>query len=99
MAGAHCAKLWSGFPQGMQRTPPFPAVELQVLRGRLELGRALLRLDEGFEFEGLTLRFPEIRYWGEFSIVRDPGTPVLFLAYAVGLAGLLLKLPIRGGGG
>jgi hypothetical protein len=76
-----------------------PAVELQVLRGRLELGRALLRLDEGFEFEGLTLRFPEIRYWGEFSIVRDPGAPVLFLAYAVGLAGLLLKLPIRGSGG
>jgi hypothetical protein len=72
-----------------------PAVEVRVLRGRLDLGGGLLRQGEGFEFEGLTLRFPEIRYWGEFSIVRDPGAPVLFLGYLLALAGLLLK--VRGG--
>jgi hypothetical protein len=70
-----------------------PAVQLQVQRGRLDLGEGLLQQGEGFEFEGLTLRFPEIRYWGEFAIVRDPGAPLLFLGYLIGLAGLLLKLP------
>lgn len=69
-----------------------PGTMLHVFRGRLELGSALLRQGEGFEFEGLTLRIPEIRYWGEFSIVSDSGTPVLFLGYAIGMVGLLLKL-------
>jgi hypothetical protein len=72
-----------------------PGIQLQVLRGRVNLGGALLRDGEGFEIEGMTLRFPEIRYWGEFSIIRDPGAPVLFLGYLVGMAGLLLK--VRGG--
>jgi hypothetical protein len=72
-----------------------PAVDLRVTRGRLELGGRLLRQGEGFEFEGLTLRFPEIRYWGEFSIVRDPGAPVTFLGYLIGVTGLLLRV---GGG-
>jgi len=69
-----------------------PGVALQVFRGRLDLGASLLRKGEGFEFEGLTLRFPEIRYWGEFSIVRDMGAPVLFLGYVLGITGLLIKL-------
>jgi hypothetical protein len=72
-----------------------PGVVLRVLRGRLDLGGAVLAGGEGFDFEGLTLRFPEIRYWGEFSVVRDPGAPVLFAAYLVGLVGLLLRLPGR----
>jgi hypothetical protein len=72
-----------------------PGVQLRVLRGRVDLGGALLRDGEGFEIEGMTLRFPEIRYWGEFSIVRDPGALILFLGYAIALTGLLLK--IRGG--
>jgi hypothetical protein len=69
-----------------------PAVDLQVMRGRVDLGRALLRQGQGYEFEGMTLHFPEIRYWGEFSVVRDPGAPILFLGYLVGLIGLLLRL-------
>jgi hypothetical protein len=67
-------------------------VDLQVMRGRVDLGRALLRQGQGYEFEGMTLHFPEIRYWGEFSVVRDPGAPILFLGYLVGLIGLLLRL-------
>ena len=74
-----------------------PAVRVEVFRGKLHLGEALLRQGEGYGFEDLTLRFPEIRYWGEFSLVRDPGAPVLFAGYLLGLVGLLLK--IRGGRG
>ena len=69
-----------------------PAVLLHVFRGHLDLGGDLLVGGDGYEFEGLTLSFPEIRYWGEFSIVRDPGAPLLLAGYLLGLAGLLLKL-------
>ena len=69
-----------------------PAIELQVARGKLTLGTRTVKLNEVLEIEGLSLRFPEIRYWGEFSIVSDPGAPILFLGYLFGLAGLLFKL-------
>jgi hypothetical protein len=69
-----------------------PAVQLRVLRGKVDLGSATLLAGRGFTFEGLTLRFPEVRYWGEFSIVRDPGMPVLFGGYLIGLVGLVLRL-------
>jgi len=72
-----------------------PGVDLHVFRGRLDVGGDVLLGGSGYAFEGLTLRFPEIAYWGEFSIVSDPGAPVLFAGYAVGLAGLLLKLGRR----
>jgi hypothetical protein len=70
-----------------------PAVGIQVFRGRLDRGQAVLLRGDRYSFEGLALRFPEIRYWGEFTIVRDPGAPILFLGYLLGLAGLALKLP------
>jgi len=70
-----------------------PGVLLRVLRGRLDLGGGTLTPgDPGFGFEGLRIRFPEIRYWGEFAVVRDPGAPVVLLGYLVGLVGLALKL-------
>ncbi len=72
-----------------------PAVKVLVSRGRLVLGGDVLGLGESFEFEGLRLSFPEIRYWGEFAIVRDPGAPVLFVGFAIAFVGLLLKI---GGG-
>jgi hypothetical protein len=69
-----------------------PAVSLQVRRGKIDLGRAVLRAGDSFGFEGLSLRFPEIRYWGQFAVVRDPGAPIVFLGYLIGILGLLLKL-------
>ena len=44
------------------------------------------------EFEGLRLGFPEIRYWGEFSTVVDPGIAPLFAGFAVGIIGLAMRL-------
>jgi hypothetical protein len=69
-----------------------PGVLLSVFRGRLDLGGALLESGEAFEFEGLQLRFPEIRYWGEFSIVYDPGALILFCGFGLGLAGLIVRV-------
>ena len=72
-----------------------PAVGVLAYRGRLEVARAVLPQGETAAFEGLLLRFPEILYWGEFTIVFDPGAPVVFLGFLVGLTGLVLKA--RGG--
>ncbi len=69
-----------------------PAVVLRVVRGKADLGSAILGADEHFEFEGLRVGFPEIAYWGQYSIVRDPGIPILFCGYLLGLAGLVLRL-------
>jgi cytochrome c biogenesis protein ResB len=85
-------ELEEGVPVTRSLNLAKPGVVLRVFRGRLDLGGAVLVADEGFEFEGLTLRFPEIRYWGEFSVVRDAGVPILFAGYLLGFVGLLLKL-------
>ncbi len=68
-----------------------PGILLHVQRGKLDLGRTVLRPGELFEFEGLGLRFVEIRYWGEFTVVFDPGAPVIFIAFLLGLSGLGLS--------
>jgi hypothetical protein len=70
-----------------------PVIELEVYRGHVFLGAATLRTGERFGFEGLALRVAEIRYWGEFSLVRDPGIPLLFFGFGIGMAGLILRLP------
>lgn len=69
-----------------------PAVVVEASRGRIDIGKAAILPDRAFGFDGLRLTFPEIRYWGEFAIVHDPGAPVLFAGYVFGIVGLLLKL-------
>jgi hypothetical protein len=69
-----------------------PGIRVHVFRGKLDLGQTVLRTGETFEVEGLGLRFAEIRYWGEFSVLRDPGAPILFAGFLLALVGLTLKL-------
>lgn len=68
-----------------------PVFDVRVWRGKLSMGRALLKPGEAFEFEGLKLSFPETRYWGEFTVVQDVGAPFLLAGFLIGLAGLLLR--------
>lgn len=69
-----------------------PGFIVRVSRGKLELAHGVLAQGESLSFEGLRLRFPEVRTWGELSIVRDPGIPVLFAGYLLGLVGLALRV-------
>jgi len=69
-----------------------PGIDVRVSRGKLELARAVLTPGEPLTFEGLELRFPEVRTWAELSIVRDPGVPVLFAGYLLGLVGLAFRV-------
>lgn len=69
-----------------------PGVLVRVSRGKLQLAQAVLAPGQSLAFEGLKIRFPEVRTWGELSIVRDPGVPVLFAGYLLGLVGLALRV-------
>lgn len=69
-----------------------PAFAVQVYRGKVDLGARLLKLSEPMPVEDLVLRIPEIRYWGEFALLRDDGAPFVMLGFALALAGLALKL-------
>lgn len=72
-----------------------PMLLARVYRGHLPIATAPLRPGEEMAFEGLRLRFPEIRIWGELTWVRDAGAPFIFLGCLVGMTGLLLKLRRR----
>lgn len=70
-----------------------PGFLVRVMRARVDLGQRLLRGgDDPFLFEGLELRFPEVQYWGEFVVLRDPGAPILLAGFLMALVGLGLKL-------
>ena len=70
-----------------------PVLPTRVSRGKIALVEGDLALHDTLDFEGLSLSFEEIRYWGEFSAVRDPGVLVLFPAFLLALIGLAMKLP------
>lgn len=69
-----------------------PLLVANVYRGHLAVASAPLRIGEPLELEGVTLRFAEIRTWGELSYVRDLGIPVIFTGCLVALIGLGRKL-------
>ena len=73
-----------------------PVFVAKVYRGKLLVASGQLRRGEELLVEGLRLRFPEIRYWGDFSIMRDVGAPLIFAGFLLGIAGLTLRL--TGGG-
>jgi hypothetical protein len=80
-------------PAGSSLNLVEPRIDLEVYRGQSRLSRASVELGEGVTFEGLAIRIAEIRYWGEFSLVRDPGALWVFAGFAIGVLGLILRLP------
>lgn len=69
-----------------------PAYSVRVFRGRLLVYSGLLKPGEEAEFESLKLSFPEMRYWGEFRIVKDPGFLFIWTAFTLFATGLVWRL-------
>lgn len=70
-----------------------PAYFLKIFRGRLLVYSGLIRPKEELAFESLRLSFPEMRYWGQFRIIKDPGflfVWIAFIFFTIGLAWRLL---------
>lgn len=68
-----------------------PLLLARVSRGKLTVGQGAFRLGEDLEFEELRLRFPRIEYFGEFTLLEDPGAPLLLLGFLFALGGLVLR--------
>lgn len=66
-------------------------LHVKVYRGRLLLAERTLGRGEPLQFEGLTFRIAEVRQWGEFTVVRDAGAPLLLIGAAIGIAGLAMR--------
>lgn len=72
--------------------PKNPAYFLKIYRGKLLVFSGLVRQGEEAEFESLRLSFPEIRYWGEIRIVKDPGFVFIWTAFIFFGTGLTWRL-------
>lgn len=67
-------------------------LDVQVFRGRLLVAQGRVGRNDALDVEGLRLRFPEVRYWGDFAIVRDAGAPLIFLGILLALVALAWRL-------
>lgn len=69
-----------------------PAYFIKVYRGKLLVFSGLIRQGEEATFESLRLSFPEMRYWGEFRIIKDPGFVFIWTAFILFGIGLIWRL-------
>lgn len=71
-----------------------PLYQIYILKGEKKqlVYQGTLLPGETARFEGYSLSFPDLRYYGEFRIIRDPGAPVIFGALLLACTGLALRL-------
>lgn len=69
-----------------------PVTRLRVQKGARIVAEGRLGLGRSVAFDSLALSFEDIRYWADFLIVREYGTVPLFLGFALGAAGLVMRL-------
>lgn len=69
-----------------------PVYAVKIFRGRIPVYSGFIKPGEEALFEGLRLSFPEMRYWGEFKIVKDPGFPFIWTAFILFVTGLVWRL-------
>lgn len=72
--------------------PLNPAYFLRILRGRLIVYSGVVRPGEWAEYDGLRISFPSFVRSGTFKIVRNPGHPLIWIAFVVMVSGLAWRL-------
>ncbi len=72
--------------------PVNPAYFVRILRGRIPVYAGLLKPGEWAAFDGLAISFPSFTRSGEFRIARNPGHPMIWMAFAVMGLGLAWRL-------
>lgn len=68
-----------------------PLIGLRVYRGRLPVFTGLLKEGEEVEFDSLKISFPEVKYWGDFTILKNPGFKFIWMSFTMMLAGLIWR--------
>ncbi|MFZ3173070.1 MAG: cytochrome c biogenesis protein ResB [Carboxydocellales bacterium] len=71
-----------------------PLYQLYILKGEQNqlVYQGIIQPGDAVQFDGYSLSFPEIRYYGEFRVIRNPGIPVIFGAFLLGCIGLVGRL-------
>jgi hypothetical protein len=72
-----------------------PRFDVEVYRGKVFVARRLLALGQAMTVEELTFSFVQVVPTVELTVVRDPGLPLVALAFLMALGGLGLGLPGR----
>ncbi|MGB8931636.1 MAG: hypothetical protein WCC48_10360, partial [Anaeromyxobacteraceae bacterium] len=78
-------------PGAARRGGDRPALSAVVLREGLVVGEGPLDGGGAIRFDGLVLTVPEVRRWAEFTMVRDPGLPLLGFGLLLAAAGALAR--------
>lgn len=68
-----------------------PVIGLRVYRGRLPVYSGLMREGEKAEFDSLKFSIEEVKYWGDFKAVKNPGFPWIWAAFAMMVVGLIWR--------
>lgn len=68
-----------------------PVIGLRVYRGRFPVFTGPLKEGEYAEFDNLKLTFNEVRYWGDFKILKNPGFLWIWVAFAMMVSGLIWR--------
>jgi hypothetical protein len=69
-----------------------PRLRVDYYRGKIFLGRKVVAFGDALPVEEFTIAFLGVVPTAEYTVVRDVGVPVLWLAFLVALAGLLLRV-------
>jgi hypothetical protein len=72
-----------------------PRFAVQVYRGKVFITEALLAPGQPLTVEEFTFSLVQVIPTVELTVVRDPGLPLIILAFLIAIVGLLLRLPGR----
>lgn len=71
--------------------PREPVYAITVKEKGTKIFKGYLRKGKSVKFNGMTLSFPDLRYWAYFQVSRDLGLGALFWGFVISFAGLLLR--------
>jgi hypothetical protein len=74
-----------------------PRLRVDFYRGKIFLGSRIAAFGDAIPVEEFTIAFLGVIPTAEYTVVRDAGIPVLWLAFLAGLAGLILRVPGKRG--
>jgi len=75
----------------MSREPKNPKLLYKIVRGETTLHKGMLGLGEVVNIDDFQVRFPELKYWADFSLSREKGLGIMTAGFAIGIFGLLVR--------
>ncbi|MHB9010557.1 MAG: hypothetical protein ACYC3E_01000, partial [Carboxydocellales bacterium] len=71
-------------------SPKSPGLRLQVWEAGRQLFSGLAEVGKEVGFANYTLGFDHYKSWASFTVVDNPGLPLVYLGFFTGVTGLLL---------